>query len=80
MARRSCRPCSRPYSRRDAERVAGKIGLPRGATVDDLLEGMQVEREHGDVTCCDPVLSGRIAKAHLLERLDYYELLKRIES
>ena len=75
--RRSCRPCSRHYSLKDAQKAAKRVSLPAGATVLHLLEGMNVEREHGDVTCCDPVLTARIAAAHLRERLDYYVLLKR---
>ena len=51
--------------------------MPAGATVEDLLAGMQVEREHGDVTCCDAVLTAKIAAAHLRERLDYYPRLRR---
>ena len=80
MSRRRCRPCEQPYTLRDARRVARKLELPAGVTPEILLVGMTVEREHGDITCCDPVLSGRVALAHLRERLDYYPLLEQIEK
>lgn len=76
MARR-CRPCSRPYTEKDAKKALRKVRVPAGTTADELLEGMNVEREHGDLTCCDPVLSAKIAAAHLRERRDYYPRLKR---
>ena len=49
---------------------------------------MNVEREHGpgtpagplgDITHGDPVLTFRIAWSHLIERPDYYRLLKQLE-
>lgn len=43
----------------------------------DLKVGMNVEREHFDVTKCKPILSARIALAHLRERPDYYVRLKK---
>ena len=76
MARR-CRPCSRPYTEKDARKAARRVRLPAGVTVADLLAGMQVEREHGDVTCCDPTMTAKIAAAHLRERRDYYDRLAR---
>jgi len=74
---RRCRPCSRPFTEKDARKASRRVRLPAGATVEDLLAGMQVEREHGDVTCCDAVLTAKIAAAHLRERLDYYPRLRR---
>ena len=46
---------------------------------------MEVELEHGrrepqtGVTHDDPILTGKIALAHLRERPDYYELLDELE-
>lgn len=42
-----------------------------------LKEGMAVEREHGDVTSRDAILTAKIALAHLRERRDYYKRLKQ---
>lgn len=52
----------------------------------ELARGMNVELEHGlvdprtNVTCDDPVLTGKIALAHLRERPDYYERLEEAEE
>lgn len=43
----------------------------------DLAVGMNVEREHRNITHCSPTMSAKIALAHLYERPDYYKLLKR---
>jgi hypothetical protein len=51
-----------------------------------LAEGMNVEVEHGirdpktDVTHNDPIATAKIAWAHLREKKDYYELLKKVEG
>lgn len=48
--------------------------------------GLEVELEHGlndpstDVTGNDPILTGKIALAHLNEFGDYYTRLKKMES
>lgn len=42
-----------------------------------LREGMEVEREHSDVTRRGVVATARVALAHLCERPDYYRRLKR---
>jgi hypothetical protein len=47
---------------------------------------MDVEREHGshdpstDVTGDDPVVTGKIALAHLNEFADYYTRLEKMEA
>lgn len=41
-----------------------------------LLEGMNEELEHCDITCGDPILTARIALAHLKEEPAYYMQLK----
>ena len=38
---------------------------------------MNVEREHFDITGCDPIFSGKIALAHLREKPNYYTLLRK---
>lgn len=42
-----------------------------------LLEGMNVELEHVDVTGGNPSLSAKIALSHLREKPDYYIRLKK---
>lgn len=62
----------------DAEvRLAMRTLAVRDIPFDLLKEGMEVEREHGDLTKRDAVQTARIALAHLRERRDYYKLLKR---
>lgn len=45
----------------------------------DLARGMDVEREHADITHGDAVLAARIALAHLREFPDYYVALDAME-
>jgi len=53
--------------------------------LEDLRRGMDVELEHGsrepltNVTDDDPVLTGKVALAHLLEMPDYYDRLDVME-
>ncbi len=42
-----------------------------------LREGMQVEREHRDVTGLAVVKTAKIAASHICERRDYYKRIKR---
>ncbi|MDO8634897.1 MAG: DUF5661 family protein [Dehalococcoidia bacterium] len=48
-----------------------------GSKLEKLRTGMQVEREHCDVTHGDPLLTARIALSHLREDEDYYWNLKK---
>ena len=43
----------------------------------DLAHGMNVEREHRNITGCSPTMSAKIALAHFRERPDYYRRLSR---
>jgi len=73
----------------EAREVAKKLGID-WATVDfkleDFKEGMDVELEHGlkdpqtNVTGDDPVMTGKIALAHLKENGEYYEYLEKMEE
>lgn len=55
-------------------------------TLEALTAGMNVELEHGsrfpdlDVSGDDPIVSAKIALAHLREFPDYYERLVRMEA
>jgi hypothetical protein len=70
----------RRFTLSDARKVRRRVRLPTNTTVDELLVGMLVEREHADVTRCSPLLSAKIAAAHLRERPDYYARLRRMEG
>jgi hypothetical protein len=54
--------------------------------VDQFRRGMDVELEHGthdpatDVTGDDPIVTAKIALAHLNEFADYYTRLERMEQ
>jgi hypothetical protein len=54
--------------------------------VEQFRRGMEVELEHGahdpqtDVTSDDPILTGKIAWAHLKEFPDYYDRLEAMEA
>lgn len=54
--------------------------------IEDFLKGMNVEAEHGkddpqtNVTNDDPVLTGKIALAHLKEDPKYYDKLQKMEK
>jgi len=54
--------------------------------VEQFRMGMDVELEHGtrdartNVTNDDPVMTGKIALAHLLELPDYYTRLRKMED
>lgn len=54
--------------------------------VDQFRRGLDVELEHGtvdmhtNVTNDDPVITGKIALAHLNELPDYYDRLEKMEA
>lgn len=54
--------------------------------VDQFRRGMDVELEHGtrdpetNVTNDDPIMTGKIALAHLREFSDYYDRLEKMEK
>jgi hypothetical protein len=73
----------------EARRVAERLGIDwasAGFDVEQFRAGMEVELEHGtrdpatDVTGDDPIVTGKIALAHLKEFPDYYTRLKRMEE
>jgi len=73
----------------DAISVGREIGIDWDSadfSPDDLLKGMEVELEHGtaldervNITDDDPVLTAKIAWAHLMESPLYYEFLEQME-
>jgi hypothetical protein len=74
----------------DEARLFGEqVGIDWGAApfdVEQFRRGLEVELEHGlrdpstDVTGDDPVMTAKIALAHLNEFPDYYTRLERMEE
>lgn len=71
-----------------AAAVAEKLGVDLtsvGIELEAFRQGIEVELEHGsrdprtNVVDDDPILTGKIALAHLRERPDYYTRLEEIE-
>jgi Protein of unknown function (DUF5661) len=70
----------------EAQRVGNEIGVDWSRfDIEQFRLGMDVELEHGsrdpqtDVTGDDPIVTGKIALAHMKEFPDYYERLERME-
>ena len=77
------------FTATDAKAAIDSIGFDlekEGIALEAVTAGMNVELEHGtrfpdlDVTGDDPVITAKIALAHLREFFDYYERLERMEA
>ena len=77
------------FSAEQAKSVGAQIGIDWASApfdVEQFRAGMGVELEHGvrdpatDVTGSDPLLTGKIALAHLNEFPDYYTRLEAMEE
>jgi CBS domain-containing protein len=74
------------YTRDEARRFAEQLGVAGEVDLDQLRIGMEVELEHGrrdpltNVTDDDPMMTAKIALAHLRELPDYYTRLTRMEA
>jgi hypothetical protein len=77
------------FDAEQARKVGEQIGIDWGAApfgVEQFRDGMNVELEHGahdpetNVTNDDPLVTGKIAWAHLKEFADYYVRLERMEE
>ena len=71
----------------EARRIGDEIGVDWERFDLELFRaGIDVEFEHGshdpqtDVTHDDPIVTGKIALAHMKEYPDYYERLARMEA
>ena len=82
-------PDRKTFTTEEARRVGEEIGIDWANSpfdVDEFRAGMNVELEHGlqdlatNVTGDDPLVTGKIARAHLNEFADYYTRLKRMEE
>ena len=75
------------FTAAQALEIGNALGIDWSAfDVEQFRMGLNVELEHGrqdpatDVTGDDPVITGRIALAHLNEFPDYYTRLARMEK
>lgn len=77
------------FTAEDARDVGEQIGVDWASSpfdVEQFRMGMNVELEHGlhdlmtNVTDSDPLVTGKIALAHLKEFSDYYTRLDRMEE
>ena len=78
---------SRRTRSEEARRVGDAIGVDWSRfDLEQFRAGMDVEYEHGshdpqtDVTGDDPIVTGKIALAHMKEFPDYYVRLERMEE
>jgi Protein of unknown function (DUF5661) len=74
------------FTTEQALEIGNKLGIDWSSlNVEQFRIGLDVELEHGlndpitDVTGNDPILTGKIALAHLNEYADYYTRLKQME-
>ena len=75
------------FTTEQAREIGDKLGIDWSRfDVEQFRMGLNVELEHGlndpstDVTGNDPLLTGKIALAHLNEFADYYTRLKKMEQ
>ncbi|MEK4747160.1 MULTISPECIES: DUF5661 family protein [Bacillota] len=80
---------AKSFSREEAAAIALLLGIDFNKSMFDLDEfwvGVNTELEHGkissqtNVTDDDPIITGKIALAHLNEFPDYYKRLKALEE
>ena len=75
------------FTSEEAKRIGDTLGIDWGKfDVEQFRMGLHVELEHGqrdpatDVTHDDPIITGKIALAHLNEFPDYYTRLAIMEQ
>lgn len=78
---------SKRFTTEDAERIGAALSIDWSEfDVEQFRIGLDVELEHGavdpatDVTHDDPIMTGKIALAHLNEFPDYYTRLAEMEE
>lgn len=63
------------------DKVAKEIGINFSVyDRDEFIKGLEVEQEHADITKNDPVITGKIAFAHMKEFKDYYTRHAKMEQ
>ena len=75
------------FTAEEAKRIGQELGIDWSKfDVEQFRRGMDVELEHGlvdphtNVTNDDPLMTGKIALAHLNEFPDYYTRLDKMEE
>lgn len=75
------------FTAEEAKEIGAQIGVDwHDVDLDEFRKGLAVEMEHGshdpktDVTHDDPLLTGKIAWAHINEYPDYYTRLEKMEA
>lgn len=75
------------FSSEEARKIGEQLGIDWSKfDVEQFRRGMDVELEHGlvdphtNVTNDDPLMTGKIALAHLNEFADYYTRLDKMEE
>ena len=77
----------REFTAKEARAIGDQIGVDwNRIPLEEFRMGLRVELEHGahdpqtDVTGDDPIVTGKIALAHLKEFSDYYTRLVKMEA
>jgi hypothetical protein len=75
------------FTLEDARQIGNQLNIDWNVVdINQFFKGINVELEHGNrdpetnVTNNDPILTGKIALAHLKELPDYYTRLETIEE
>jgi hypothetical protein len=75
------------FSEEEAKEIGNQLGIDwQDFNVDQFRRGLDVELEHGlvspgtNVSNDDPLITGKIALAHLREFPDYYDRLEKMEE
>ncbi len=75
------------FTTKEAKEIGEKLGIDWSRfDIEQYRKGLDVELEHGridthtNVTDDDPILTGKIALAHLNEIADYYTRLAEMEE
>jgi hypothetical protein len=78
---------TKKFTLEEAKDLGSKLGIEfKNFDAEQFMDGINVELEHGardpetNVTNNDPLLTGKIALAHLKEFPDYYSRLKKMEK
>ena len=80
---------TKTFTIEEATQIGKELGIDWASSpfgVEEFRAGMDVELEHGshdpntNVTGDDPLVTGKIALAHLNEFADYYTRLERMEE
>ena len=78
---------TKQFSFDESKKIGEKLGLTWDKfDVNKFQRGLNVELEHGlinpatNITNDDPILTGKIALAHLNELPDYYDRLEKMEE